>query len=69
MENEVIRIRVVDVDGAKKIEVIIRGDEETLTTMIYSAIQTDNLLSKAITNAMQSLAINRMIEEQKARLN
>jgi hypothetical protein len=69
MENEVIRIRLVEVDGKDRVEVLIRGDEETLTTMLYSAIQNDNVLTKAILNAVQTLSINRIIEEQKARLN
>ena len=69
MDNEVIRIRLIEVDGKDRVEVLIRGDEETLTTMLYSAIQNDNVLTKAILNAVQSLSINRIIEEQKARLN
>jgi len=69
MENEVIRIRLVEVDGKDRVEVLIRGDEETFTTMLYSAIQNDNVLTKAILNAVQTLSINRIIEEQKARLN
>lgn len=69
MDKEVIRIRLVEVDGQDRVEVLIRGDEEILTTMVYSAIQNDNVLTNAILNAVQSLSINRIIEEQKARLN
>jgi hypothetical protein len=69
MDKEVIRIRLVEVDGKDRVEVLIRGDEEILTTMVYSAIQNDNVLTNAILKAVQSLSINRIIEEQKARLN
>jgi hypothetical protein len=70
--KEVIRIRVIEIDEEKKtekIELLLRGDNEVLTTLVYSAMMSNQKFCDVVFAAANEYATKRMEDEIKARLN
>lgn len=69
--KQVIRIRVIeDESGTEKVEVIVRGSQEELQNLIYSAMQQDDSkITNALIGAINAFIYKRMNEDRKARLN
>ena len=68
--KEVIRIRAIEgEEGPKKVEVLIRGSVEELTTLLFSAMKSNDRVTESIFAAVNAYAYERINEENKARLN
>lgn len=69
--KQVIRIRVIeDESGTEKVEVIVRGSQEELQNLIYSAMQQDDSkITNVLIGAINAFIYKRMNEDRKARLN
>jgi hypothetical protein len=52
MEQEIIRIKAVDVDGKPSVEVLLHGDERHLENLLFSAILSTPKLKSMMLNAV-----------------
>ena len=69
-ENDLIEIKSKN-EGKKRqiVEVTVNGSQDTLTTMLYSAMTGNSVLADIILAAASSYVMDRIEQEQKARLN
>ena len=52
MEQEIIRIQAVDIDGQPSVEVLLHGDERHLESLLFSAIMSTPKLKSMMLNAV-----------------
>ena len=70
--KEVVRLRVIELDEEKKtekVELLIRGGDEVLASLIYSAMMSNQKFCDVVFAAANQYANQRMQDEIKARLN
>ena len=68
--KEVIRIRAIEgEEGNKKVEVLIRGSVEELTTLLFSAMKSNDRVTESVFAAVNAYAYERIKQENQARLN
>jgi len=68
--KEVIRIRAIEgEEGPKKVEILVRGSVEELTTLLYSAMKSNDIVTESVFAAVNAYAYERIKEENQARLN
>ena len=69
-DNDFIEIKSKN-EGKKKqiVEVTVNGSQDTLITMIYSAMTGNSVLADIILAASSSYVMKKIEQEQKARLN
>lgn len=70
--KEVIRLRVIESDEEKKtekVELLIRGGDEVLSSLVYSAMMSNQKFCDVVFAAANQYANQRMQDEIKARLN
>jgi hypothetical protein len=68
--NPVIRIRIIeDEKGRECVEVQTRGNVEQLESMIFSAMQNDNVITNSVIGAINAHIYKNITEISKVRLN
>jgi|OM-RGC.v1.034861170 hypothetical protein len=68
--KEVIRIRAIEgEEGKKKVEILVRGNVEELTALLYSAMKSNDRVTESVFAAVNAYAFERIKEENQARLN
>jgi hypothetical protein len=68
--KQVIRIRTIEnEEGQKKVEIFIRGSVEQLTTLLFSAMKSNDRVTESVFAAVNAYAYERIKEENQARLN
>lgn len=70
--KEVVRLRVIESDEEKKtekVELLIRGGDEVLASLVYSAMMSNQKFCDVVFAAANQYANQRMQDEIKARLN
>jgi hypothetical protein len=68
--KQVIRIRTIqNEEGQNKVELLIRGSVEELTTLLYSAMKSNDKVTESVFAAMNAYAYERIKQENQARLN
>jgi hypothetical protein len=68
--KQVIRIRTIQTEeGQNKVELLIRGSVEELTTLLYSAMKSNDKVTESVFAAMNAYAYERIKQENQARLN
>jgi hypothetical protein len=69
--KEVVRIRVIesDVEKTEKVELLIRGGHEVLSSLVFSAMMSNQKFCDIVFAAANEYANKRMQDEIKARLN
>ena len=68
--KQVIRIRTIQKEeGQNKVELLIRGSVEELTTLLYSAMKSNDKVTESVFAAMNAYAYERIKQENQARLN
>jgi hypothetical protein len=68
--KQVLKMRVIENEfGQEKVEVMVKGSVEELQSLIFSAMQDDNIITNAVIGAMNAYVYKRMDEDRKARLN
>jgi hypothetical protein len=69
--KEVVRLRVIESDEEKteKVELLIRGGDEVLASLVYSAMMSNQKFCDVVFLAANQYANKRMQDEMKARLN
>ena len=68
--KQVIRLRTIqNEEGQNKVELLIRGSVEELTTLLYSAMKSNDKVTESVFAAMNAYAYERIKQENQARLN
>jgi len=67
--KEVIRIRAIEGEEGKKVELLVRGSVEELTALLYSAMKSNDRVTESVFAAVNAYAFERIKEENQARLN
>ena len=68
--KQVIRIRTIqNEEGQNKVELLIRGNVEELTTLLYSAMKSNDKVTESVFAAVNAYAYERIKQENQARLN
>jgi hypothetical protein len=70
--KEVVRIRVIETNEEKKqekVEMLLRGSHDALTTLVYSAMVANPKFCDVVFAAANEYANKRMQDEIRARLN
>jgi hypothetical protein len=67
--KEVIRIRAIQSQSQKKVELLFRGSVEELTTLLFCSMRANGKFTESVIAAVNAYTHEIIKEENQARLN